>query len=158
MFYRIPFENADVSKPRGKIAKAGHIYHSSPEYKAYKTKIFKLLSGTIDFEQQIRYPIGIGFVHAFSVKPSQNDLDNLIGAISDCLTQHGTVTDDSERYIQTLHAEAIESGVGDHGVIYLWSIEDNSLVNILELMFQDLECFAEANRLYGYQYKYPARF
>lgn len=95
-------------KPRGKLGKGGHIYHSTPEYVQWN-KDFKDACEKASFTppESTKY-----YVFKFFHKPGKGhavDPDNCQGAVQDALVKCGYLKDDSRVHISRWYGEIVVS-------------------------------------------------
>ena len=105
MIKSISFKIKITPKPRGNLAKNGHIYHSSTKYK--------------DFNKHFKYAVRnlkiIDFTHIcffIYIKKRRGhplDGDNCQGAIQDALVKSNIIPDDNYRIIGKWYGDVIES-------------------------------------------------
>lgn len=100
-----------LSKPRGKQARNGHIYHSTASYLNYKKRVLSRLSGLPEATIQVPYATGLLFGLSPKAGKTPDACDNVIGSVLDTLVENQIVKDDSAEYWQGNYVRVIKTTI-----------------------------------------------
>ena len=96
--YTIPMRG--IPKPRGRLSRNGHIYHSHSKYVEW-TKDFNRYLRVLNFQLAENQTIAVNF-NLKRNRGAKPDLDNLMGSVLDALVKGNFIEDDNYTIIPRL--------------------------------------------------------
>ena len=112
-----------MSKPRGKISKQGHIYHSSSEYTQWNNKFIQGCREAKFNPPQSFYTMCFVF-NGQPKKGRSQDCDNLTGACLDALVKGKYLSDDNINVVNSFFSKYIKSPVDFVSIYFCESKRD----------------------------------